>query len=683
MLRNVCLFAHDHPSTPDSDWDLDNGQFEGWAEWFNELPLLFLYLLGDAAHPPQIAPCAIYENREAPCCLMAPMTEVRQRWALLQRHIQPRLPGLSAAAQAAWARASGIVVTSSRHWLILDCEPLCAGAIGSAEYEADLERLRQRAAAWRLDAGPWPAGLQVLLERFEAQGWWSPAVIARRYAVEYQDKPDFSPEIGEKYTVTDNPAMGAWEVEAYEVQARKQRGKLRPAQVGLVTEYGRWLVHPDEGATWIGAEHGWIAVDTPEGAGVKDCNGLWVVPVAAGYRRIFVLSPALMACQRPSDPDEASQLRSLPDGRLLFDDARNILPGDDGMLRITHADGSTTVVDALGKPQFSGPYGSVHDFNKKNGLAVVVSLADQREGVAHKSGKLVVPCEYDFIVRGFDTAPPKVFPGGKLLAMRRLADTDERRGEGRPHVYSAKGVLLASPELVVSPYVLPTVAKNRLLAFDGEGPEAEALWFSLEDFSIERTGQSREDYYLKPLREHLFGAGPAKSRLVRREELIAAEGQSLDWMRAVCRILGHGDAAKADALLARWRAGIHEPGPNAADDPSLLTLKGDETLLALYWRHLPADAYEVAHLDWKDVDGLAAIRDLPGTQDWRWDRDEDGYGMDDGLQALATHLQGHDLALVSLDTDGDDYLLTLVRAEDGQDLLDLLAQAGVRATAWL
>ena len=148
MLRYACLFAHDHPSTPETVWDIDDGQMDGWAEWFEQIPQLFLYLIGDAAHLPRIAPCAIFGDVESPACLMAPMAEVRARWHALDRHMQPRLPQLPADAQAQWAHMHTTVSTTTREWLILDCSQCCDAALGTPDMNTFLQQTRQRCAEW-------------------------------------------------------------------------------------------------------------------------------------------------------------------------------------------------------------------------------------------------------------------------------------------------------------------------------------------------------------------------------------------------------------------------------------------------------------------------------------------------------------------------------------------------------
>lgn len=184
MLRYACLFAHDHPSTPETVWDIDNGQMDGWAEWFEQIPHLFLYLIGDAAHLPQIAPCAMFGDVESPACLMAPMAEVRERWHALDRHMRPRLPQLPADARAQWAHMHTTVSTTTREWLILDCSQFCDAAIGTPDMNAFLQQTQQRCAEWgpapEMDAGDLPPVLLPLLSEATGQwGWWNPNVIER------------------------------------------------------------------------------------------------------------------------------------------------------------------------------------------------------------------------------------------------------------------------------------------------------------------------------------------------------------------------------------------------------------------------------------------------------------------------------------------------------------------------
>jgi hypothetical protein len=652
--RYACLFAHDHPSTPDTDWEPEHGHFDGWAEWFEQVPLLFLYLIGDAQHLPQIAPWAIYGDPPTPCCLLAPMSQVRQRWAALQRWLQPRLPQSCAAARALWEQVDQTITASPRQWLLLDCVTLCTGSanaeMGTPAFAADLEKLRQRCADWNPQDATAPASLQPLLDAFERNnGWWNAAVSARRYDITEQYEPAFPAAALE---LCDPHERCTWDeaAGAYCVSVKKSAHQKATETVALVTEYGRWLVHPDEGSVMVTVQDGWISVQLhaewplPSPSGLKDINGQRVIPVSAGYRDLCVLSPALMQCHKSDEDGYAKvvQVRSLPGGRVLFDDLQgnSYREHRDSWIRITHADGRTSVIDATGAVVFAGPYQNIGAFSKKNGLAVVSD--GKSEGVAHKSGKLIIPCQYKRIETGTSDGPPKLFPGSKLLALD---------AQDRPHVYNTKGALLAAPPIELD--LSGIKDKDRLLALDGEGPDAEVLWFSMKDLSIERTGVSRTEYF-KPLRDEMqrwIDRAKATPRTLTQEELLAAEDSQ--WMQSICRILCAGDDVSiASALRMRWLARIHEPTEEERNDPDLLTLRGDDNALTLYWKFLPDDddAFEILHLDWKETDELEAYRKRHRSR-----------------------------AVVSLETDGDAYLLMTVRKEDGEAFVALLEQAAVRA----
>ena len=51
MPDYALLLAHDEHPDPTTDWPTQPaGPCEGWAEWFDSVPLLFSVLLGDARH---------------------------------------------------------------------------------------------------------------------------------------------------------------------------------------------------------------------------------------------------------------------------------------------------------------------------------------------------------------------------------------------------------------------------------------------------------------------------------------------------------------------------------------------------------------------------------------------------------------------------------------------------------
>jgi hypothetical protein len=519
--------------------------------------------------------------------------------------------------------------------------------MGTPAFAANLEKLRQRCADWNPQEATVPASLQPLLDAFERDnGWWNPAVSARRYDINEQYPPAFPAAVLE---LCDPHERCLWDetVDAYYVSVKKSADQETAEKMALVTEYGRWFVHPDEGAVMVMAQDGWIDVQLhaewplPKPSGLKDINGQWVIPVSAGYRDLYVLSPTLMQCYKSGDGyTKVTQVRSLPGERVLFDDLQDnsYQQHRDDWIRITHVDGSISVIDAAGAVVFSGLYQNVGPFSKKHGLAVVSD--GESEGVVHKSGRLIIPCQYQRIEAGTRNGPPKLFPGSKLLALD---------AQYRPHVYSTQGALLASPPIQMD--LSGIKDKDRLLAFDGEGPHAEVLWFSMKDLSIERLGVSRTEYF-KPLRDEMqrwIDRAKATPRTLTREEFLAAEDSQ--WMQSICRILCDGDDyLVAGALLMRWLTRIHEPTEEERNDPDLLTLHGDDNALTLYWKFLPDDAFEILYLDWKETDELEAYRKRHRSR-----------------------------AVVSLETGGDAYMLMTVRKEDGEKFVALLAQAAVSA----
>ncbi|MBN3816232.1 hypothetical protein G3N57_06200 [Paraburkholderia sp. Se-20369] len=524
MLSYACLFAHDHPSTPQSDWDVEHGRVDGWAEWFEHIPHLFLYLIGDAAHLPHIAPCAVYSDAESPACLSAPMAEVQERWHALHAHMQPLLPRLSADAQVQWAHIHTTVTTTTRQWLILDCSAFCQAGIGTPDMGAFLQQLRQRCAEWGALAAPGAGDLPPVLQPLSSEaagqwGWWHPNVIERVYAVEEQPYEDWPDELRTRF----EPASDyAWidEVQAYRVRAigadgeKASRSPDDPDRgaIGLVTPYGRWLVHPDDDADRIFVDAGYIVVsqrgdwDAGLPGGLKDLNGRWVVPISAGFRSVLPVTRTLMlGCHAPAagGRTDTVELRRLPDCAPLFDNLTGAALYDDGRVRIFHADDTQSVLDATtGKPLFDARYRHVFAFKKKLGLAVVErdhpgepapNESGVVQGVVHESGRVVIPCEYAWIHHAYKQ-PPKILSGRQLLAIT---------AKGRPHFYNTDGVLLAAPECTVAPWIwTPTVKNNLLLAFDGDGMDARVVWVSLSDYGFTETGETRADC-VQMLREGL------------------------------------------------------------------------------------------------------------------------------------------------------------------------------------
>ncbi len=702
MPSYAVLLAHDERPSPSTQWPAaPGGNCDGWAEWFSRTPLLFSLLLGDARQLPDLVPCSAYQDKESLSALTAPMEQVKARWQWLHRLLQPLSTSWPEAIQQQWQAIDAAITSSPRQWLLLDCATLCPHDFDEPQFAAFLQAQRDLCQQWDCSASSLPTALQALQRHPEAElGWWSPSVIARTEVIERENDDDWPAWLSEHY---EERYHSAWEeeLEAYLVTPKLHPHTGLPCKndderenwpTGLVTPYGRWLQSPAEGAIMALASGGYIAVRFPEiqaGAGhpsgLKDLNGVWQLPPSAGYRDLYALTPHVLLCKSPQLAAK-HDLRSLPGLELLqagLIDA-NWQP-EDHTLRAWRGEYSRDqelVLNERGQPLFDSQFESVQDFNPKTGLAVAsirVKLDDDEddvriyEGVIHISGKQIIPCEYQIIERGFSNSPPKVFPGGKLLAYDY---------QDRPRVYSTKGKLLASPD-IWSPALLRKVVKNELMAFSGERPEAEQGWFSLKDLEFTRTGQTWQDYS-DDLRGVYRAPGQGDtSQTMSREELVQAEDAI--WLHDIARILSLGNIHEATQLVQEWRDCVAKPDPDDFEwdeddtdfDPDVMTISGAENALTLYWQHLLAIGSFFLRLDWKDADGLADTHWLPGTDDWHWDKDEQGDGMDDGQQSLAAHLVTRDLALIRLQTDDDSIRYTVVRERDAEDFIERLAQAAV------
>ena len=284
-----------------------------------------------------------------------------------------------------------------------------------------------------------------------------------------------------------------------------ERDEQEPWPVGLVTPEGRWLLQPSEGASqaFVSGQH--INVYFPElptqkgrASGLMDLNGHWVVPPSAGYRELMALTPHVVQCQSEKMP-ERHDLRSLPAMNLL--QASIIDAGwhpEDNTLRADRGGEmreQALVMDIRGQLLFESHYERIEAFDPKTGLAVAAvrlphtesdGSASSRalEGVIHISGQVIVPCEFELIDRSFFSSPPRVHPGGKLLAFNY---------EGQPRIYNNQGQLLAAPN-IYCPILHRKVKKGELFALTQQGPQGEIIMFSIKDFSLTLTGQTWEEH---------------------------------------------------------------------------------------------------------------------------------------------------------------------------------------------
>lgn len=706
MPTYALLLAHDEHPSPTTEWLAQpGGPCDGWAEWFDGTPLLFKVLLGDASHLPELVPCSAYQDKKSLISLAAPMDQVKARWQWLKTVMTPLPANWPESLKKQWHAIDNSISQSTRHWLLLDCTTLCEHDTDTPEYQAFLTTLQAECLQWECTGSSLPDSLQSLKQDAQLQwGWWSDSVIMRTEVVERDNDDDWPDWLKEHYV---ERYHSAWDeaTDTYMVlpKIHPRTGKALPKKqrpddwpMGLVTPYGRWLVKPVEGATGAYSSGGYINVRYPEAqegegekSGLKDLNGNWVVPPSAGYRNAYAITPQVMACQS-ANYEGCEDLRSLPGLALLHEGLSGIdyNEEEDSFIRADqgpYGDSHKLLLKPDGQPLFDASrYAHIHDFNAKTGLAVATIRApyiDENgeasshtwEGVIHINGDEIIPCEFKTIERGFSSSPPKVFPGGKLLA---IDDKD------RPRVYSTKGQLLSAPDIWCPP-LNNSPTKNELLTFMGQGPEAEMGMYSIKDFSFTRTGETWDDYRnaMRGMFKGLDDETPEVTTIT-RVELIEAEDPI--WMEGMARILCLGDESETAELMAQWRACVAEPDPDDMGwdeddeiDPDVMQVSGDENALTLYWVHLLAIGTQFARFDWKDADGIADTRWLPGTNDWHWDSPADG--VESGLEHLAEHLKQRDYALIKLATDDDSIRITVVRADDAEDFLERLAQAAVSA----
>ena len=363
-----------------------------------------------------------------------------------------------------------------------------------------------------------PALLPLLSEATGQWGWWNPNVIERIYAIEAQPHAEWPDDLRESYS-----RQGDWqpwidEVRAYYVRRIDRVAGESPstdadrprAPAETVTPYGRWLVHPDEGAEWIDIEAGYIVIrqhgDWHAGSpgGLKDLNGRWVVPVSAGYVNMSPLTRTLALGRRAPLPEGTSGIVGLlrwPDGESLFDDLTGGVLHDDGRVRLFHADDTVSAVDATtGEPLFDTRYKNVFAFHRKLRLAVVEWCRPGEpspdnpgilQGVVHESGRLVIPCEYAHVHHAYKQ-PPKLLHGRQLLAIT---------ADGRPHFYSPDGTLLAALECDMKPWIwTPTVKEKSTV-----GVRRRRYGRTRDLDSVERLQLHRDRRNPRRLREHVDG----------------------------------------------------------------------------------------------------------------------------------------------------------------------------------
>ena len=248
MPNYALLLAHDERPTATTLWPTEPGLpgavCEGWAEWFNHMPLLFSLLMGDALHLPERVPCSFYQEADSLSALAAPMAQVQARWAWL-KHLLGAAPGNWPAALAQqWQAIDHTITTSRRQWLLLDCATLCPHDLGTPEFATFLQAQRDQCLSWDCSASSLPQALQALQQHPDHQlGWWNPAVVARTATIKHADSDDWPSWLADAY---EERYYAAWEeeIDAYQVMPRLHPRTGQPCRtederehwpVGLVT----------------------------------------------------------------------------------------------------------------------------------------------------------------------------------------------------------------------------------------------------------------------------------------------------------------------------------------------------------------------------------------------------------------------------------------------------------------
>ena len=353
MIKVSVLFAvNTFPTENDNYNDDANPNIAGLAEWFLNIPDLFLLLLGKDA---KAAPFAVYGEAGTNKALVLETLKAQQRWQVFYALACQQKPAInSAALMAQLAIINDLLMATKHAYLALDIwSSVTAKNQTKKTYNAHVESLLKQAIL--LDevlATSLPNHLAepilAMLENSQHQlGYWSKAVIARQFEIEREDIAHIPLLADYQEYENENPSW-LYHIPAYIVH---KKGSAERSPIGVVTPYGRWLVPLELGMTAVDDLYneqqtscfGWIKCDAVEYDKKHNCtrhdsvlfdiNGNQATAVMQNTALTIHSANVGSIVRNYLQNGEQADIVNLPDLTVILADVSGVDYSEDGYIR--------------------------------------------------------------------------------------------------------------------------------------------------------------------------------------------------------------------------------------------------------------------------------------------------------------------------------------------------------------
>ena len=721
MIKLCVLFAvKTFPTENDDYYDDAKPNIMGLAEWFLNVPDLFLLLLGSEA---QATPLAVYSEPGTNKALVVETLKAQQRWQAFYQLVSQLKPAL----KTQLAAINDLLMATKFPYLALDIwSSVSEKNQAKKAYNAHVDSMLKQAkilhdALANSTPNQVAAPILAMLENSQHQlGYWSEAVIARTSAIEREDIANI-PLLAD---FEENDRYWLYHIPAYIV---RKKGSPDGSPMGVVTPYGRWLVPLALGMTAVNDLYneqqvscqGWIEGNAGEWDKNNNCtrfdsvlfdiNGNQATAVMQNTA-LFVHSANVASIYRNyTQNSQLADIVNLPDLSLILADVAGVDYSEDGFIRyrkkifMRHGepceDALIGLMDADGKVLVPADiYFSIGEFHKTKQLAMVAKdkpdfvYDDNKnsednighlQGLIDQTGKLVVPCDYLYVLPINGESRVKVQQKDRLLLM----GTDKKLS-----IYKTNGELVAA-----TPYKVPGqliymdgyLQGNWVIVTDGENVMqmdfdgvAVALEISLTDFM---------DEILRPYRERSERiennrGNPGKPESYKTEPYKTVSAQDIvdenpwDSLHTLCLCLCLDDADTAEKLVKNVTEYLQSEDFIAEDWSIPAEQPAISVVFNLAFR-LADEAGFGARIDWKDSDTLAVLANMApkisALNGFKWSAEDNADSMIDGIAAAAKHVRKSKINLFTLPADGDLYEIGFARAADMQTLLALTTNVGI------
>jgi hypothetical protein len=699
MTKPCVLFATaTYPQPTDDYYQDEDNPIVGLAEWFNEIPALFLILMGQRA---TLSPFASYTDPGTAKAMVTELATAMERWALFYAMAKQFWPQ-----QATQLHSINADLTSVRFpFLVLDIWESNPSAQGKKQWPLFTTQLLHRATQLeaqlkQLHANPNVDDWALVFPHPESVlGYWSPAVITRTSGIEYEPLENLASFSA--YELSDYPSWIA-NIPAYIVRAKGQSNHISP--LGVVTPYGRWLVPLEANMTSIECldervvNDGWLPCSQSENldnnaytihSQLFDVNGVAQTPLLRNTH--LSVHSVLVGSTTPTPFNDALKTRlvKLPDLTPILTEIDNVEYSEDAYIRFKkqtsanvggfmHAYAVCGLLNANGETLIPlENYTYIGNFHKTKHIAIVASLSHAPRledsnpeallGVVNTTGKVIVPVRYKCIAPPSSDLPPKVYQKDKLIAIGLDMTVS---------IYKVNGELVCKTpyKVLENMLYLNSIVQNDSILVQHE----DWLWQMDFEGHLLRQDMTVEDFreaISRPLRDMVAKSKSQKTRTVTPQALLA--DAAWDDILAFCHYATLGDATLANTIITEMQITLQKGQTEEEEGVWELPVNqpNESILLRLAYMAL-ADSGFAARIDWKDslaLSGLAHMVTVPALNGFAWSAFDNADSMMEGIQAAGDYVQGEGVQLFTMPADMDMYELGFVRDQDALALQALCA----------